>query len=49
MDKVKEEEKKTLMTIMLSNITTYFYGDRGCLKDVKTTGSLEKRLINEIK
>lgn len=46
--KVKEEDNKTTVTILFSNITTYFNGEIGCLKDIKSTGVLERQILAKI-
>jgi hypothetical protein len=45
---VKEEDTKTSMTIRLANMVAYFYSD-WCMKEVKSTGFLEKQIIDRMK
>lgn len=45
---VKEEDNKTSMSIRLANMVAYFYSD-WCMKEVKSTGFLEKQIIDRMK
>lgn len=48
--KVKEEDNKTSMTIMLANTAAYlFVGRSYCIREVKSTGYLEKQIIEGMK
>jgi hypothetical protein len=47
--RVKEEDNKTSMTIMLANTSAFLVAGGSCLKEVKSTGYLEKRIIEGMK
>lgn len=47
---IKEEDNKTTMTVRLANIAAYlFEGKYGCMREVKSTGLLEKQIIYKMK
>lgn len=46
---VKEENNKTSMTIMLANTAAYLVAGGSCLREVKSTGYLEKKIIEGMK
>ncbi|HEY1055417.1 MAG TPA: hypothetical protein VGE24_09785 [Emticicia sp.] len=47
--RVKEEDSKTSMTIMLANTAAYLSAGGSCLREVKSTGYLEKKIIEGMK